>query len=232
MLVIFALLAVALCWIWQTNAKPEKVSLFIAAVIGAVTAVYALLTYEILLQNQATATAALESSALMEKSLRFSHTANLLFETISTKDPTFDWSEGSIVPIDNDDYQRACAEYSAGGEQQKEYVFAVVTNKGQGTAINVVIEVEYQITDNSNPIRQTIVPRRASVQTLEAGRGRAICIFISRVPTPGDEVLLRSARLTAGDFYREAIKEAPQQVAIEPAVHQVQRAANGVVRLV
>jgi hypothetical protein len=231
MMVILALLGVALCWVWRTNVKAEKVSLFIAAVIGAVTAVYALLTYEILLQNQLTARAALDSSTLMEKSLRFSHTANILFETLSTKDPSFAWTKASIVPIDNEDYQRACAEYAAGGEQQKEYVFAVVTNKGQGTATNVAIEVEYQITDSSNPIRQTIVTRRVSVQTLEPGAGRALCIFISRVPTPGDEVLLRSARLTASDFYREAIKEAPQQITIDPRMHQVQRAANGVIRL-
>jgi hypothetical protein len=228
MSVLFLLLVAALFWVWHTNANPQRVTLFVTALVAAVTGVYALLTYEILLQNQVTARAALESSALMEKSLRFSHTANLIFETISTKDPTLG---GSVAAIDNDDYQRAREEHAGGGEQQKEYVFAVVTNKGQGTATNVVIEVEYQVTDNSNAIRQTVVPRRATLQTLEPGAGAALCIFIWRVPTPGDAVGLRSVHITASDFYRDAIGEAPQQITVDVAAHQVSRVANGVVRL-
>ena len=52
MLVVVILLVVALVWVSQTDARPERVSLFVAAVIGAVTAIYALFTYEMLLQNQ------------------------------------------------------------------------------------------------------------------------------------------------------------------------------------
>ena len=70
----------------------------------------------------------------MERSLRFSHTPNLLYETVNTKDPTFKSAAGSyvIVPLKNEDYSRALTEFSAGAEQ-KEFVFAVVQNKGQAS---------------------------------------------------------------------------------------------------
>jgi|SRR5271170_702857 len=99
MLIVVILLAGALIWVSRTDVKPERVTLFITAVIGAVTAVYALFTYEILLENQMMARAASDSSTLMERSLRFSHTANLLYQTINTKDPTFTAAAGSIIPI-------------------------------------------------------------------------------------------------------------------------------------
>jgi hypothetical protein len=229
-LIALILLAVALVWVSRTDVKPERVNLFITAVIGAVTTIYALFTYEILLQNQTMAKAALDSSALMERSLRFSHTANLLYETINTKDPTFKSTEGSVVPIENGDYKRALTEFSEGGEQ-KEFVFAVVKNKGQGAATNVSIEVTYNITDSSSPNRDSSVTKHASVQILEPKKGVALCIFISKVPTPDDRVSLVSARLTAGDFYRDAIKEPLQQINIDPRAHHIEQGAEGVVRL-
>lgn len=163
MLVALVALVLALVWVLRTNVKPERINLFIAAVIGSVTAIYALFTYEILLQNQAMAKAAVDSSALMERSLRFSHTANLLYETINTKNPTFDGIEDHILPIENSDYRRALSEFNE-GQEQKEFVFAVVRNKGQGAATNVKIDVTYNIVDSSNPNRESSVRKLASVQ--------------------------------------------------------------------
>jgi hypothetical protein len=177
-----------------------------------------------------TAKAALDSTNLMERSLRFSHTANLLYETVDTKNPTFGSASGSILPIENADYKRAVSEFNESGEQ-KEFVFAVVKNKGQGAATNLDIEVNYSITDSSNPNRESSVTKRASVQILEPNTGVALCIFISKVPTADDRVSLVSARLTTGDFYRDAIGEPPQQFNIDPRVHHTEQAADCVVRL-
>jgi hypothetical protein len=230
MLVVIVLLVAALVWIWRTNIKPERVNLFIAAVIGAVTTIYALFTYEILLQNQTMAKAALDSATFMERSLRFSHTPNLLYETINTKDPTFRSAAGSVVPIENADYRRALTEFNTGGEQ-KEFVFAVVNNKGQGAATNLNIEAVYNITDSSKPNRETSVTKQAAVQILEPKTGVALCIFISKIPTPDDRVALVSACLKAGDFYRDAIGELAQQIDIDPRMHHIEQAVDCVVRL-
>jgi hypothetical protein len=105
------LLAFALRWVWRTDVKPERISLFIAAVIGAVTTIYALVTYEILLENRTMAKAASDSTKLMERSLRFSHSPNLIYQTVNTKDPTFKGAAGAIVPIDNSDYKLALAQF-------------------------------------------------------------------------------------------------------------------------
>src|SRR5450759_1965294 len=224
-------LAVALVCVWRTKVDPSRVSLFITAVIGAVTTIYALFTYEILLQNQAMARAAMDSSTLMERSLRFSHTPNLLYQTINTKDPTFPAKAGFITPIDNDDYKRALTEFGGGG-QQKEFVFAVVQNKGQGAATNLNIDAVYNITDSSNPNRDTSVTKQTSVQILESGTAVALCIFISKVPTADDRVALVSARLTTSDFYRDAIKEPVQQIDVDIHRHHVELESGCVVRVV
>ena len=231
MLLVVLLLAGALAWVWRTDAKPERVNLFVAAVIGAVTAIYALFTYELVIQNQTMAKAALDSSELMERSLRFSHTANLLYETINTKDPTFKSAGGSVVPYENDDYRRALAEFG-GGAEQKEFVFAIVKNKGQGPATNLTIEVVYNITDSSNPNRESTVSKHASIQILEPQIAVALCIFISKVPTQDDRVSLASARIISGDFYRDAIQEAPLQIDLDLRKHHVERDPGCVVRIV
>ena len=230
MLIAAAILATALVWVWQTDAKPERVNLSIAAVIGAVTAIYALLTYEILLQNQTMAKAALDSSTFMEQSLRFSHTPCLLYETVNTKDPTFRSTQGSVVPFDNADYKRALNEFNK-GEGQNEFVFAIVKNKGQGAATNLDIEAVYNITDSSNPNRETSVTKQASIQILESKAGVALCILISKVPTADDRVTLVSAHLKAGDLYRDAIKEPAQQIDIDAQTNHLEQAADCVLRL-
>jgi hypothetical protein len=222
-------LAVALLCVWRTKVDPNRVSLYVTAVIGAVTTIYALFTYEMLLQNQAMAKAAVDSTTVMERSLRFSHTPNLLYQTIDTKDPTFPTKAAFLTPIDNDDYKRARAEF--GGGQQKEFVFAIVQNKGQGAATNLSIEAVYNVTDSSTPNRDVSVTKQASVQILEPGKAVALCIFISKVPTADDRVALVSARLTTSDFYRDAIKEEAQQIDVDPQKHHVESEPGCVVRV-
>lgn len=230
LLIVVVLLGGALLWVWRTNVKPERVSLVITAVIGAVTAVYALLTYEIVLQNENTAKAAFRSTALMEQNLRFSHAANLLFETMNIKDPTFKSKGNSIIPIENSDYGRALTEFNAGGEQ-KEFVFAVVSNKGQGAATNLNIEVHYNVTDSSSPNRETSVRKTEAVPILEPKKAVAICVFISKVPTADDRVALVSAHVKAGDFYRDANNEPAKEMKIAPQNHHVERSSDCVIRL-
>jgi hypothetical protein len=223
------LLAISLVWVWRTKIDSGRVSLFIAAVIGAVTTIYVLVTYEILLQDQAMAKATRDSSVLMERSLRFSHTPNLLYETINTKDPSFSANAGSLIPIDNDDYRRALTEFNAG--EQKEFVFGVVKNRGQGAATNLNIEAVYNIVDSSSANREASVTKQASVQVLEPGKAVALCIFISKVPTADDRVILVSAHMTAGDFYRDAISDPPQEIAVDIKKHHVEREQGCVVRV-
>jgi len=230
LLIVMGLLIAALRWVWKTDAKPEKVSLAIAAVVCAASIIYALFTYEILIQNQAMAKAASDSSDLMEKSLRFSHTPNLLYKTVSTKDPTFASAGTAIVPIDNADYKRAVVEFGGGGAQC-EFVFAIISNEGQGAATNLKIEATYEVSDSSNPNRDARLVKQASVQIVPPKTATALCIFISKIPTPNDGVTLVASRLSAGDFYRDAIKEAPQKIEIYPATHHIEREADGVVKL-
>lgn len=228
-LVVIAL-GMALFWVWRTKVDPGRVSLFVAAVIGAVTTIYVLVTYEILLQNQRMAKAAVDSATHMERSVRFSHTPNLLYETINTKDPIFTTKADSFTAINNDDYKRALTEFSSGG-QQKEFVFAVVKNRGQGAATNLTIEAVYQITDSSSPNREASVTKQSSVQILEPGKAVALCIFISKVPTADDRVALVSARMMTSDFYRDALNEPAQQVSVDISKHRVEIEAGCVVRV-
>jgi len=223
------LLVLAMMGVWRAKIDPSRMSLLVTAVIGAVTSIYALFTYEILLQNQEMAKAAVDSTKVMERSLRFSHAPNLIYQTINTKDPTFQAKEGLIRPIDNDDYKRARTEFTGG--EQKEFVFALVQNKGQGAATNLTIEASYNITDSSNPNRNTSVVKEASAQILEPGCAVALCIFISKVPTADDRVALVSARLRTSDFYRDAIDEPALEINVDVGKHHVESDPNCVVRL-
>jgi hypothetical protein len=166
----------------------------------------------------------------MERSLRFSHAPNLLYSTLNTTDPTFSARAGSIIPIDNEDYQRALAAFKASGER-KEFVFAVVRNKGRGAATNLSIEALYNITDSSNFNRESSVKKEASVQILDPGKGVALCIFISKVPTAGDKVALASASLITSDFYRDATNESTLRFDIDASKHQVDLEPGSVVRV-
>ena len=221
LLIVIAVLGVGLVWVWKTKLDPNRASLFVTAVIGAVTTIYVLVTYEIMLQNQSMAKATSDSSIFMERSLRFQHSPNLTYRTVNTKDPTFGSKGNSIAPIDNDDYKLAREEFAAGaGGQQKEFVFAVVQNNGQGAATNLDINTAYRIVDSSSLNRDAEVRKQALVQILEPHKAVALCVFISRVPTANDRVSLVSAQITAGDFYRDAIGESAQQIAVDVQQHR------------
>jgi hypothetical protein len=230
MLLALVLICFGLWLVCRTDAKPERVALIVTAVIGAVTTVYALFTYEILVENQKTAKAALDSSAVMERSLRFSQTPNLVYSTVNTKDPTFKSLGGSITPVENEDYKIALGEVVEGAEQ-REFVFAMVRNVGQGSAKNIRVQAVYEITDHSNLTRVATVTKTASVGLIEPKDGVALCIFISKVPTPGDGVRFISASLELTDFYREALGEKPHVVHIRPEQHNIEPSANRVVLL-
>jgi hypothetical protein len=149
--IVVGLLGLGFYFVLHTVMDPPHVTLLVTAVICGVTSIYALITYEILLRNSAMAEAARDSTALMERSLRFSFAPNLLYQTIGTRDPKFQARKG-IVPIEDDAYRRAMREYVDG--QQTEFVFGVVRNVGRGAATNVVIDTVYRVTDSSNANRE------------------------------------------------------------------------------
>jgi hypothetical protein len=222
-------LCALLYWVWHTNVDPARANLYVTAVICAVTAVYALITYEMLRQNQSMAKAATDSTNLMEQTLRFSYSPNLLFRTINTKDPTLKAMKG-LVAIQDENYRTAITEYGEGGHQ-KEFIFAVVQNVGRGTATNLQINAHYDILDNSSPAKKFSVDREAKVQMLEPGPGIALSICVHKVPTNGDHARLVSATVTASDFYLDANKKPPQTMEIELKAHQCESEPDSVVRI-
>jgi hypothetical protein len=223
------IILVALVWILRARLDPARANLHVTLLFCAVTAVYALITFEILLQNQAMARAATDSTKVMERSLRFSYAPNLLYLTINTRDPTLD-SRVDCTPINNEDYQAAMLEYGGGG-QQKEFVFAIVQNVGRGAATNLTIDVNYKIRDSSNTTKNYSVTKQAAVQILESGKAVALCICVSKVPTNGDQVTIISSILTTSDFYRDALDEPPQTFTIEAKSHHVESEPGSVVRI-
>lgn len=223
------LLAAGFFWIHLTSVEPTGVNLYITAIIGSITTVYALFTYEILLQNQSMAKAAADSTGLMERSLRFSYTQNLLYRTLNTKDPRFQ-STVDIEPVDNPDYRRALAE-QGNEQQQTEFVFAIVKNVGRGAATDLKIEAQYRITDSSSANKEYSVTKKASVQILEPNKAVALCIFFSKVPTRDDQVALISAMITTSNYYRDALNEPAQLIKIGPNDHHVDCEQTCVVQL-
>jgi hypothetical protein len=230
MLILCVALACALIWAWKTNLRPERTTLLVTAVIGALTAVYALFTYEILLQNQTMAEAALESARLTERSLRFSHSGNLTFATRSTRGVQIEAELIGVSAVKNKDYERAVAMAAEGGDQT-EFVYAIIENKGKGTATNVSVEAEYRIVDSSNPNGESVLTKHAAIPLVEPSYGFALCIFMARTPTPNDSVILIRAKITSSDFYREAISEPVLTIAILPETHHTDQASSGVIRL-
>jgi hypothetical protein len=153
-----ALLGVGFYWIWHTKLDPNRANLYVTEAICVVTAVYALITFEILLQNQAMARAATDSTKVMQQTLRFSYAPNLVYQTLNTKDPTLG-SVPSCTAVDNEDYQSAMGEFGEGGHQ-KEFVFAIVRNVGQGVATNLGIDATYNIRDKSSASANFSVNKR------------------------------------------------------------------------
>src|SRR6266481_5111828 len=176
--------------------------------VAALTAVYAVLTFEIVLQNQKMTKAASESANVMERSLRFSYTPNLIFVTLVTKDPTL-ISEHNFMPFKNEDYLRACKDLPP-AEQTTEFVFAVVRNVGKGPATKVLLKAQYDVKEKTNPNYNFMVKREASAALLKPDNAIALIIHVARSPSAEDGVQLISASLSCGDFYRDALGEIAQ----------------------
>jgi hypothetical protein len=227
--VVALLVAAALLYLWFTPLDDQRAMRLTTIVIAAVTAIYALITYEILTHNRAMAEASMRSAHLMEQSLRFSFAPNLLFLTVNTKDPTFAERPG-WNPIRNEDYDRALREYVGSG-QQREFVFAAVRNVGRGPATRMTIEATYQIRDTANPNQTFTRTQNATVQLVEPNRAVALFVYVSRAPTPDDRVTLVSARITSSDSYRDALSEAPVQQEINPQRHTVEADEHCVIRM-
>lgn len=223
------LIATGLVWVRHARLDPSHANLYVTVVFCAVTAVYALITFEILLQNQAMARAATDSTQVMERSLRISYAPNLLYRTIGTKDPTLEARKG-CTPVDNEDYRIAMAEY-AGGGQQKEFIFAIIQNVGRGAATNLAIDASYKVRDSSSTTKNYSVRKQATIQLLETGASVALCICMSKVPTSGDQVEIVLSELTTSDFYRDALSEPPQIIKVGPTNHHVELEVGSVVRI-
>jgi len=230
MAVVLVILCAGFYFVWHTQIDPGHVNLYVATVICGVTIFYALVTFEILGQNQAMAKAATDSTQLTERALRFSYSPSLIFQTISTKDPNFANYENLEI-VKDEDYRNALTEYGEGGGQ-KEFVFAFVQNMGRGSATNLDVQTEYSIVNSSSPNKNYSVNRSAQIQILKPEHSIALCICIYKVPTAGDKATLVSASLTASDFYRDAVKEPPQQILIAAAQHQHAVETNSVVQIV
>ena len=229
LIIVAFIVAIGAALVWRLKIDPSRATLVVTIVMCGVTAVYALLTFGILLQNRAMAQAATDSTRVMERSLRFSYSPNLLYMTLSTKDPRFQAREG-FAPLDNEDLKRALREYTE-GQQQTEFVFAVVHNVGRGSATNLNMDVQYSVWDTSSPNASYSVAKQATVPILESGNAVALYIYVSKVPTGDDRVEMTSATLTASDFYRDALGEPPQKITIDRRHHHTESEPSCVIRL-
>jgi hypothetical protein len=206
-----------------------RATLIVTAVMCGITALYALLTFGILLENRAMAKTATESTQVMERGVRFSYAPNLMFQTIITKDPKFTGKK-EITPFNSEDYQAALREYSE-GQDQTEFVFAIVKNVGRGAATQLEINCEYTVRDSSNANRNLSVRRKSSIQLLEPEKSVAISIYVSKVPTGDDRVQIVSASLSMSDFYRDALQEKLQHITINPEAHHTEPESGCVVKI-
>lgn len=220
--VVVLALGVGLRFVWTAKLDPSRATLVIAAVVCAVTAIYALLTYEM-------ASSTTQSTTIMERSLRFSYAANLLFRTLNTKDPTFKDKAG-LRPIDSEEYRRAIREYVE-GQSQTEFVFVVVQNLGRGAATNVAVDVRYEVVDGSSANKRYSVERRASEQILRPDEAVALFVFVSKVPTSDDRVKLISARISASDYYRDAVGERPHNLEVNWETHHTESDTGCVIKV-
>jgi hypothetical protein len=223
------LLVAGFVYVWRNNPDPVRVNFFLTAAICAATVIYALLTLEILIQNQSMAKAAADSAASMERGLRFSYAANLLYRTFSTKDPRL-MNREDCAAIKNDDYISAARDYSP-EQAQTEFVFCEVRNVGRGAATNLTITAEYSVHDASNPAKNFTVKREASIQLLEPNKSAALLICHLSIPTAGDFAKLVSASMKASDFYSDALHEPPLTLKVGPEDHSCEPEAGCTVRL-
>jgi hypothetical protein len=177
------------------------------------------------------AKAATDSTNVMERSLRFSFAPDLRYRTVNTRDPTFDTKE-FVTPIDNEDYQSAVRESTEGGQQQTEFVFAIVQNFGRGVATNLTIDASYAIHDSTHVPKDSTVRRQAVIQMLEKDKAVALCICMFKVPTNGDQVQIASASVLASDYYRDFLHEPPQTIHIDSKNHYAEPETGSTVRII
>ncbi len=229
LVIIVVLLIACLVYGWRAKPDPARTTLLVTVVMCGVTAIYALLTLGILRENRAMARASTDATALMERSLRFSFAPHLLYWTLCTKDPKLQAYEG-FTPVDNQDLQTALRQ-NAEGQQQSEFVFAIVQNVGRGSVTNMNIDARYTIWDSSNPNKNYTVTKAASIQILEPTKAVALCIFVSKVPTADDRVEIISTTLTTSDFYRDALHEPPQKMSIDHSNHHTNSESGCVIRM-
>lgn len=208
-IVIGLALAFVLHYIWKSQLDPSHTSLLLTMVSVALTAVYVVLTFEIVLQNQKMTHAAFESAGVMERSLRLSYSPSIALVTCVTKYPELAELEFHCSPIKNDDYDRAIKEHPA-GDRSMEFVFAIIRNVGTGKATKLQMSVRYEVQEQANPNLKYSVAKEASIPLLESGQALALIIHICRTPSAGDGVKLQSASIQWGDFYRDALLEAAQ----------------------
>src|SRR5258708_38263776 len=105
---ILAVLTVSgiLVWIWRLSLPEAQTNKLISIVVIAVTALYALLTFEILMQNRSMAESSAKSVGISERSLRLSFEPRLRFYSLVTKDLRLAAVDACrIVPTD--EYKRA-----------------------------------------------------------------------------------------------------------------------------
>jgi hypothetical protein len=226
LLIILAIFASAL----RLKLDPNRTALVLTAAICAATIIYVSLTFEILLQNRSMAKAASESAVLMERGLRFSHAANLHYQTIITRDPRLQNRKG-CTPVENEEYRNAMRLIQGNAQQQMEFVFCIVKNVGHGAATNIKIITEYRVKDTSNAIAQVNVPKVADVQLLEPDKSIALLVYLFKVPTTDDKAEIVQATLTSSDAYRDAIREQPVTITIKAQDHHSDLEAGCVARL-
>jgi len=201
------ILAIVFRYIWKAQVDAGHATLFLTMVSVGLTAVYVMLTFEIVLQNQKMTRATFESAGVMERSLRLSYSPNIAFATHITKNPALVELGYSCIPHRNEDYDRALRELPGAG-QAMEFVFAVIRNVGRGTATRVQLSAIYEVQEQANPNFRYRVTKQANIPLLEPNQALALTIHICRSPSVGDGVKLESAEVTFGDFYRDALGEA------------------------
>ena len=215
--------------LWRVDLPADRAAKLDSLAIILITGVYAIFTFEILIENRSMARAAKESTRIMEQSLRFSLAPSLIFSTVVTKDPSLKHI-AKCKPFDNDDQRRALRELVGAGEQV-ELVYAVIRNIGRGSATKLSIAATFRIKDTANPNATYSLDKRALLQSLDPESAVALCIYISKVPTPDDRVDLVRADMSSSDSYRDAISEVPVSRVIGPEDNEVQRDESCVLRV-
>lgn len=200
-------LALVLRYIWRSQLDSGHSTLLLTMVSVGLTAVYVVLTFEIVLQNQKMTRATFESAGVMERSLRLSYSPNMAFATHITRNPKLGDLGYPCVAHRNEDYERALREQPDAG-QAMEFVFAIIRNVGRGTATKVQLTTAYEVQEQANPNFTYKVTKRANIPLLEPNQALALTIHICRSPSAGDGIKLESADVSFGDFYRDALGEA------------------------